>query len=1043
MKFFPITAITTALFLLSPATAEIIQVMSFEDSESAYKLSSNGDATQSITTQHATDGNKSWQVDLGTSWQGSVNIYNENGGQGWDWGSKTRLAFDVTNTGQADINFGIKVLSNFTWAANDVLLDYRIAKPGTHTYEISLDSSKNGEVGDSYNKAKVNTLQFFAAQISNANLFIDNIRVAQNGDQVTPPTTPPDVVPIPGRVSSAPVKTLLQVEDFNELPSYLNPNNVSSVSLVEQGVSIGSHALEVVFPPGKMSSWVLAPGVSGTIWNWSDLGENGEDIAFAIDITNPNDFTIHPQFLLTDQYEEEGYQIRYRAVPANDTQTVYISLNDLPDYNNRERRLNQLGMAVLPAVASDAYTPAIDWHLKLDQVYKLRFRLNAPQHDEGVRVIYDNARIIKDFNHDNAYVDLVDHRGQNNQVTHYYKVAKSTDLASLGEAEAELLGELSGAARNSNGYGSHPSLMPDQNCRLNNPGFFNACQDDSGKWHLVDPEGYAFFSSGIANIRMADTFTMTGTASDGNDSQLRQAMFTELPTHPEYIRNNYGPVHAGAVKQGQAVSFYGNNIVARHGSEPNWRDITQRRFKDWGFNTLGNWTDPAFYPEASMPFAVAARTDNCSGAKGCGTYNRIGSGYWSGLPDPWDPQFKTNVELMATETKSQISGNEKMVLGIYVDNELSWGTKNGPYSHKNMNYHVQTMAVFAADATQEGAAPAKSVFINEIIPSDWGLGYANISALNAAWGTNFNSFDEMKAPFDFVNKTGYNGTNAQITADLDKLQYYIALQYFKTINDALKAELPNHLYLGVRFADFGRTPQVISVAGEHVDVMSFNVYEESIAAKDWDAEVLEQIKGLNIPAIIGEFHFGALDSGSMASGLISASNQVERAEKLVTYLESVNTNPQFVGAHWFQYIDQPLPGRAWDGATYNVGFVNATDTPYPEMVDAARRFNCYVYDASLKERCESELVAGVARSSSTDLYTGNNVGELHRGPQAPAPEDEEDDTDNGGDGNPGDGDGDIGDEGSSKSGGSGSLASLILLVLACIRWDKWLLVKRW
>ena len=47
-------------------------------------------------------------------------------------------------------------------------------------------------------------------------------------------------------------------------------------------------------------------------------------------------------------------------------------------------------------------------------------------------------------------------------------------------------------------------------------------------------------------------------------------------------------------------------------------------------------------------------------------------------------------------------------------------------------------------------------------------------------------------------------------------------------------------------------------------------------------------------------------------------------------------NPAFVGAHWFQYADEPLTGRTLDGENYNIGFVTVTDTPYPEMVQAAR-----------------------------------------------------------------------------------------------------------
>ena len=54
-------------------------------------------------------------------------------------------------------------------------------------------------------------------------------------------------------------------------------------------------------------------------------------------------------------------------------------------------------------------------------------------------------------------------------------------------------------------------------------------------------------------------------------------------------------------------------------------------------------------------------------------------------------------------------------------------------------------------------------------------------------------------------------------------------------------------------------------------------------------------------------------------------------------------NPAFVGCHWFQYVDEPLTGRSFDGENYNIGFVTVTDTPYPELVAAARQVHVSAY----------------------------------------------------------------------------------------------------
>lgn len=97
--------------------------------------------------------------------------------------------------------------------------------------------------------------------------------------------------------------------------------------------------------------------------------------------------------------------------------------------------------------------------------------------------------------------------------------------------------------------------------------------------------------------------------------------------------------------------------------------------------------------------------------------------------------------------------------------------------------------------------------------------------------------------------------------------------------------------------------------------------------------------------MITEFHFGAVDRGMFSPGLVSAPTQSERARQTVDYLHSALKNPNCVGAHWFQYTDQPLTGRQPDGENYSVGFVNVSDEPYPEMVEAAREAGSTLYQA--------------------------------------------------------------------------------------------------
>jgi hypothetical protein len=125
---------------------------------------------------------------------------------------------------------------------------------------------------------------------------------------------------------------------------------------------------------------------------------------------------------------------------------------------------------------------------------------------------------------------------------------------------------------------------------------------------------------------------------------------------------------------------------------------------------------------------------------------------------------------------------------------------------------------------------------------------------------------------------------------------------------------------------------------EICDVISFNIYAPKL-----NHDTYRFLLPLDKPVIIGEFHFGALDRGMFHPGLVAAANQRERARMYEEYVNSVLDHPLFVGCHWFQYMDQPLTGRWFDGENYNIGFVSITDTPYPEMVAAARRVHGQMY----------------------------------------------------------------------------------------------------
>ena len=95
----------------------------------------------------------------------------------------------------------------------------------------------------------------------------------------------------------------------------------------------------------------------------------------------------------------------------------------------------------------------------------------------------------------------------------------------------------------------------------------------------------------------------------------------------------------------------------------------------------------------------------------------------------------------------------------------------------------------------------------------------------------------------------------------------------------------------------------LRAAAEYCDIISFNKYEFSVQ----DVTLTE---GVDKPVIIGEFHFGSTDRGFFHPGVKQSENQTERGQMYQKYIQSALRNKLIVGAHWFQYIDEPITGRA-------------------------------------------------------------------------------------------------------------------------------------
>ena len=673
-----------------------------------------------------------------------------------------------------------------------------------------------------------------------------------------------------------------------------------------------------------------------------------KNFSLLFDISNlSNEYSAQ---LYTRVVNEKGQSIRRSAsIASKDSKTFFMELAG--KYINKNIgfkddpnpwKTDAIQMKVIGGKNGVVFNKIASIHFKIQHLVADRI------------LVIDNLRLIEtpevpeDF-----LVNVIDKYGQ--YAHHHFddKITSDTQLKALADKELNQLAKEGPMQKDRSKFGGW--LKGE---KQKSTGFFRTEKVDK-KWMLVDPEGYPFFSTGIANVRMANTTTFTGrdyktnTDRDKNDvtpedskgmvklpketlatafvaHEQRFKMFQELPKYDSGLGNHYSyrkDHFLTPFVKGETFSFYQANLERKYcEATPNahlekWQQVTLDRFQNWGFTSFGNWAGVEFYNNNRIPYFANGWI--------IGNIPMISAGYWGAeLPDVFDPKFLERTEVTMKTIAKEVQNNP-WCIGVFVDNEKPWGLGSNPTTKYGVIFET-----FKFDASKSSA---KKAFINILKEK-----YKSISELNKSWETNIKSWNILENKIDLKNEKEYS---ENFIADFSSLMHAFASKYFSTVQKTLKKHMPNHLYMGARLAGWGMNMETVNAVAKYTDVMSYNFYEEGLGSKYW--HFLEDV---DRPSIIGEFHMGsAYDASVFNHGLIHAANQKDRGRMYKKYMETVIDNPYFVGAHWFQYTDSPVSGRAFDGENYNVGFVSNTDIPYKHLVNAAKEVNENLYERRFKD----------------------------------------------------------------------------------------------
>ncbi len=439
-------------------------------------------------------------------------------------------------------------------------------------------------------------------------------------------------------------------------------------------------------------------------------------------------------------------------------------------------------------------------------------------------------------------------------------------------------------------------------------GFFHT-HHDGQRWWLVDPDGYAFLSNGVCyGSRMGVHGFVDGMEGlfdwiPNPDDPLYADACTTADQIAEFVKRNGAEAGRGR----RMVNYARANMIRAFGKDwwNAWVEINAARLKRWGFNTIGvgvnNYFDERvmdYLAKAEIPFVWTLKH-----------FPQTKASIFRDFPDVFSAEYASQAATFAKQLEPFV-GNPYLI-GYFINNEPEW-----------LFQHSVNLAERLLASPHQLASKDRLVdFLRRK--------YATVAALNAAWNTAFADFADLHTPL-----AGADQKSEQARLDLDEFSKILVDQYGRVTSEALLAVDPDHLNLGMRYA----YPHEKTIAGfTYFDVFSFNRYTENPVPD------LQRVTGLcDKPLLIGEWHFGGSDKGLLANGLVAAANQTERGLAYSFYLENCLAQPAFVGAHFFEYNDQPVLGR-FDGECMQHGLIDICNRPYEDMLANLVKTNAKLY----------------------------------------------------------------------------------------------------
>ncbi len=295
-------------------------------------------------------------------------------------------------------------------------------------------------------------------------------------------------------------------------------------------------------------------------------------------------------------------------------------------------------------------------------------------------------------------------------------------------------------------------------------------------------------------------------------------------------------------------STYDQRAKGKYGTEAvRWLQAN-RKFRSWGFNTIGPYSYRMMLPFDSepewtgteqplkLPFVWIAHDPAITGRKegifknlyaGVDSQNRVLEDQGSAnFPDVFDPAWVRNTqEVIENDHELASVAQSPYVIGVFGDDtDYVSGFGPGPEfetqpphkTHVHLGYlALVTSPTQGSNAETKGKYSDPQVYTKNRLRDFLREKYNSVEALNAAWGAGYTTLDSDggwpngKGLLDENGRVSHkwlgsgdpalpksSGANAAMVRDLDEFLYLIARQFFSTEREAFRKVAPNSLFFG-------------------------------------------------------------------------------------------------------------------------------------------------------------------------------------------------------------------------------------------------------